>query len=160
MAEAKTNAQRMLERDKINYTAHSYDVADGLTDGVSVARKIGVAEERVFKTLVTRGASGGVCVFVIPVAGALDLKAAARAAGEKAVAMIPVGDITPLTGYVKGGCSPVGMKKRYPTVIDESASAQPSMVVSAGRVGAQVELLPEDLRRATGGHFAPLIRQE
>ncbi|MEG2204562.1 MAG: Cys-tRNA(Pro) deacylase [Oscillospiraceae bacterium] len=159
MAEAKTNAQRQLEREKISYLPHTYETADGLLDGVSVAEKCGMAVETVFKTLVTRGASGGIYVFAVPVAQELDLKAAARAAGEKSIEMVAVKEITPLTGYLKGGCSPIGMKKRYPTVIDDSALSLRTMVVSAGRIGAQVELAPDGLRQATGCSFAPIAHR-
>ena len=111
----KTNVMRVLEQKNIPYTAHAYDQLAG-TDGVSVARQLGQEPERVFKTLVARGASGGLYVFDIPVGDSLDLKKAARAVGEKSVAMIAQKELLPLTGYVHGGCSPVGMKKQYPTV--------------------------------------------
>lgn len=150
----KTNAQRILDKEKIPYAAHSYDPSDGLIDGVSVAEKIGKQVHLVFKTLVTRGASGNPLVFVVPVAAELDLKLAAKAAGEKSLAMIPVKDITPLTGYVKGGCSPIGMKKLYPTYIDASAQALPQMVVSAGAIGYQIELAPTALAQITKAKFA------
>lgn len=159
MAEAKTNAQRILEKEKIPYQAHSYDVSDGLLDGVSVAQKVGMPVEQVFKTLVTRGASKGIYVFVVPVAKELALKAAAKAVGEKSIEMVAVKEITPLTGYVKGGCSPVGMKKRYPTVVDESALLQQTVVVSAGRIGGQIELAPRDLERAVGCRFAAITQE-
>ena len=152
----KTNAQRILEREKIQYNAYSYDASDGLVDGVSVAVKIDKEVASVFKTLVTKGASGTVLVFIIPVAMELDLKLAAKAAGEKSLAMIAVKDITPLTGYVKGGCSPVGMKKLYPTYIDVSAKGLSQMVVSAGAIGYQIELSPEDLASVTKAKFAQI----
>ncbi len=156
MAQAKTNAQRMLEKEKLPYTAHTYDTQDGLLDGVSVANKVGMPVEKVFKTLVTRGASKNIFVFIIPVALELNLKAAAKAVGEKSVEMIHVKEITPLTGYVKGGCSPIGMKKRYTTVADASALTQETVVVSAGRIGDQIELTPQHLEQATGCHFADI----
>ena len=154
MAQAKTNAQRMLEKEKIPYLAHTYETGDGHIDGVSVAHKMGIDPAVVFKTLVTRGASRGIYIFVVPVALELNLKAAARAVGEKSVEMIAVKEITPLTGYVRGGCSPIGMKKHYPTVVDESARPLERMIVSAGRIGGQIELAPGDLQKATGCSFA------
>lgn len=154
MAQAKTNAQRMLEKEKIPYLAHTYETEDGHIDGISVAHKMGIDPAVVFKTLVTRGASRGIYVFVVPVALELNLKAAARAVGEKSVEMIAVKEITPLTGYIRGGCSPIGMKKHYPTVVDESARLLERMIVSAGRIGDQIELAPGDLQKATGCSFA------
>ncbi len=154
MAQVKTNAQRMLEKEKIPYLAHTYETGDGHIDGVSVAHKMGIDPAVVFKTLVTRGASKGIYVFVVPVALELNLKAAARAVGEKSVEMVAVKEITPLTGYVRGGCSPIGMKKHYPTVVDESARLLERMIVSAGRIGDQIELAPGDLQKATGCSFA------
>ena len=154
MAQVKTNAQRMLEKEKIPYLAHTYETEDGHIDGISVAHKMGIDPAVVFKTLVTRGASRGIYVFVVPVAFELNLKAAARAVGEKSVEMVAVKEITPLTGYVRGGCSPIGMKKHYPTVVDESARPLERMIVSAGRIGGQIELAPGDLQKATGCSFA------
>ena len=154
MAQAKTNAQRMLEKEKIPYLAHTSETEDGHIAGISVAHKMGIDPAVVFKTLVTRGASKGIYVFVVPVALELNLKAAARAVGEKSVEMIAVKEITPLTGYIRGGCSPIGMKKHYPTVVDESAHLLERMIVSAGRIGDQIELAPGDLQKATGCSFA------
>ena len=142
--EEKTNVMRTLEQKKIAYTAHAYD-PDGPIDGVSVAQTLGQPPERVFKTLVTRGASGGYYVFDIPVAESLDLKKAAKAVGEKSVAMLPQKELLGLTGYVHGGCSPVGMKKQFPTVFHETAVLYDNICVSAGRIGAQVECRPGDL---------------
>ena len=142
--EEKTNVMRTLEQKKIAYTAHAYD-PEGPIDGVSVAQTLGQAPERVFKTLVTRGASGGYYVFDIPVAENLDLKKAAKAVGEKSVAMLPQKELLGLTGYVHGGCSPVGMKKQFPTVFHETAVLYDTICVSAGRIGAQVECRPGDL---------------
>ena len=154
MALLKTNAQRSLEQQRIVYIPHSYDVTDGLLDAVSVAAKISMPPERVFKTLVTRGSSGSVTVFVVPGDRELDLKTAARAVGEKSIEMVAVADITPLTGYIKGGCSPVGMKKRYTTVVDQSAKGFDTIVISAGKIGLQIELASLDLARVTGCTFA------
>ena len=142
--EEKTNVMRTLEQKKIPYTAHSYD-PDGPIDGVSVAQTLGQPAERVFKTLVTKAASGAYYVFDIPVAENLDLKKAAKAVGEKSVAMLPQKELLGLTGYVHGGCSPVGMKKQFPTVFHETAVLYDTICVSAGRIGAQVECRPDDL---------------
>ena len=148
--EEKTNVMRTLEQKKIPYTAHSYD-PDGPIDGVSVAQTLGQPAERVFKTLVTKAASGAYYVFDIPVAENLDLKKAARAVGEKSVAMLPQKELLGLTGYVHGGCSPVGMKKQFPTVFHKTALGYDTVCVSAGKIGAQVECDPKaliDLLRA------------
>ena len=148
--EEKTNVMRTLEQKKIPYTAHSYD-PDGPIDGVSVAQTLGQPAERVFKTLVTKAASGAYYVFDIPVAENLDLKKAARAVGEKSIAMLPQKELLGLTGYVHGGCSPVGMKKQFPTVFHETALGYDTVCVSAGKIGAQVECDPKaliDLLRA------------
>lgn len=142
--EEKTNVMRTLDQKKIPYTAHSYD-PDGPIDGVSVAQILGQPAEQVFKTLVTKAASGAYYVFDIPVAENLDLKKAAKAVGEKSVAMLPQKELLPLTGYVHGGCSPVGMKKQFPTVFHESCLDQDTICVSAGKVGFQVEVRPADL---------------
>lgn len=147
----KTNAMRLLESLGIPCQMREYETKDGANDGVSVAHKTGQDPARVFKTLVARGASGAVLVFCIPVEGELDLKRAARAAGEKSVAMLPLSGVTPATGYVRGGVSPMGMKKRYPTFIDASALGYDTILVSGGKVGLQLELAPQDLLRATGG---------
>lgn len=158
MAETKTNALRILDREHVPHTVHTYE-ADKALDGVTVAGKIGLPVEKVYKTLVTKG-KGGYFVFVVPAAGELDLKKAARAVGEKAVEMIPVKDITNATGYVRGGCSPLAMKKRYPTVIDSSAQVLDTMVVSAGRIGLQMELAPGELGRLAAADFAPVTEEE
>ena len=155
MAEVKTNAMRMLDRAKIAYVLHTYSPDEGI-DGISVARKLGQPEERVYKTLVTKGKSTHF-VFVIPVAAELDLKAAAKAVGEKAVEMIAVKDINKVTGYIRGGCSPVGMKKAFLTVIDETAKSLPAIFVSGGRIGLQMEIDPTGLAAFIGADFAPII---
>ena len=159
MAEAKTNAMRMLDRAGIPYGTYHYDHGDGLIDGLSVAAKLGQDPDRVFKTLVTRGASGGYFVFVIPVALELDLKKAARAVGEKSVAMIHVSEINKVTGYIRGGCSPVGMKKQYPTVFDRRALGLPTVMVSGGRIGTQVEAEPGALMKLVGASSADLTAE-
>ena len=152
----KTNVMRLLEQKKISYTPHSYPHADGPVDGVTVAGMIGVEPARVSKTLVARGASKAIYVFVIPVARELDLKKAAKSVGEKSIAMIHVSEITGLTGYVRGGCSPVGMKKRYRTVLDTQAQRVETLLVSAGKIGYQVELAPDALLALVGGTVADL----
>ncbi len=146
MAHTKTNAMRILDSAGISYKQHGYE-SDGFLDGVSVAHKVGIPPEKVFKTLVAQGASRAYYVFVIPVEKELDLKAAAKAVSEKSVEMIKVADITKITGYVRGGCSPVGMKKTFRTVIDSACQAFDTVLVSAGRLGAQIELSPADLCR-------------
>ena len=151
----KTNVMRVLEQKNIPYTAHAYDQLAG-TDGASVAKQLGQDLAQVFKTLVARGASGGLYVFDIPVGDSMDLKKAARAVGEKSVAMIAQKELLPLTGYVHGGCSPVGMKKQYPTVFDETAELFDTICVSAGKIGFQVELDPAALIALVGGTTADL----
>ena len=147
MEKVKTNAMRLLEKAGIKYNTYSYEHSDGLIDGVSVAGKIGCPVEKVYKTLVAQGTSREFYVFIIPVAAELDLKAAARSVGEKAVEMIKVADINKVTGYIRGGCSPIGMKKEYKTVLDNSCKAMDTIIVSAGKIGHQVELAPEDLAK-------------
>lgn len=145
MSNPKTNVMRILDKAGIEYKTHTYDSNDGLIDGVSVAGKIGRPAENVYKTLVAQGSSREYYVFVIPVAGELDLKTAARSVGEKSVEMIKVSDINKVTGYIRGGCSPIGMKKEYKTVLDSSCRELDSFIVSAGKIGFQVELSPEVL---------------
>ena len=152
----KTNVMRLLEQKKVPYTAHTYPHGDDPVDGVTVASIIQRAPEQVFKTLVVRGASKNIYVFVIPVAQELDLKKAAKAVGEKSIAMIHVSEITPLTGYVRGGCSPIGMKKLYSTVFDASCLRQETMIVSAGKIGFQIETAPQHLIDLTRGKTADL----
>lgn len=141
----KTNAIRELDAAKLPYQARFFEGTEALS-GVEVARKLGLDQDRVFKALVTRGKSGTYRVFMIPVACELDLKKAASAAGEKAVAMIKSKELLPLTGYVHGGCSPIGMKKPFPTYIDETAELYESIYFSGGRIGCQLEMALEDLR--------------
>ena len=153
----KTNVMRLLEQKKLPYTPHDY-LASGAVSGVEVAAALGEPPERVFKTLVTTGASGGHYVFVIPVAEELDLKKAAHEAGVKSLAMIHVKDITAITGYVRGGCTAIGMKKQYPVFVHESAQSLPKMIVSAGKIGHQMELAPEDFIAASKGRFCAIVR--
>ncbi len=152
MAETKTNAVRIVETHKVAYTLHTYPCKEAV-DGVTVAGMLGVEPERVYKTLVTQGRSGAYFVFVVPVEKELDLKKAARSVGEKAVAMIPVKDINRVTGYVRGGCSPVGMKKQFITRIDGSAVLIDRIFVSAGRIGQQMELSPDSIVQITGAEY-------
>lgn len=152
----KTNVMRVLEQKNIPYTAHTYP-ADGAIDGVSVAKMLGQSVEQVFKTLVVKGASGGYYVFDIPVAENLDLKKAAKAVGEKSVAMLPQKELLPLTGYVHGGCSPVGMKKQFPTVFHETVILFDTICVSAGKIGYQVEVSPDALMELIGAQAADLV---
>ena len=151
----KTNVMRVLEQKNIPYPPHTYGPDAGL-DGASVAKQLGQDPERVFKTLVARGASGGLYVFDIPVEDSLDLKKAAKAVGEKSVAMLPQRELLPLTGYVHGGCSPVGMKKQWPTVFHETAEIVDTICVSAGKIGFQVELSPAALMELVGASTADL----
>ena len=158
--EAKTNAMRILEREKVAYTAHEYPHEEGVAvDGVTVAASMGEDPACVYKTLVTQGSSKNYFVFVIPVAAELDLKAAARSVGEKSVAMIHVADINKVTGYVRGGCSPIGMKKQYKTVYHSSILSQDTVLVSAGKIGQQVELSPADLIGLTRGDTANIVTE-
>lgn len=160
MAEQKTNVMRLLDQKKIKYTAREYPHSDAPVDGVTAAALMGQDPARVFKTLVARGASKKIYVFDIPAAAELDLKKAAKAVGEKSIAMVHVSEITALTGYVRGGCSPVGMKKLYPTVFHESAAGLDTVIVSAGRIGFQVELAPADLIGLVRGAYADITTEE
>ena len=160
MADQKTNVMRILGQKKIRYSAHEYPHGEGAVDGVTVARMTGRDPACVFKTLVTRGASKEIYVFVIPVADELDLKKAAKAVGEKSVAMVHVSEINALTGYVRGGCSPIGMKKLYKTVFHSSILLQETVLVSAGKIGQQVELAPADLIGLTRGSTANIVTED
>lgn len=142
--EEKTNVMRVLEGKKIAYESHSYE-PDATMSGEEIAKILKEDSRKVFKTLVTQGKTGAYYVFVVPVEAELDLKKAAKAAGEKAIAMIKQKDLLPLTGYVHGGCSPIGMKKQFTTFIHETAIGYDRVFVSAGKVGFQIELSPEDL---------------
>ena len=153
----KTNAMRILDQKKIIYKVNEYDISDGRIDGISVAEKTGADPAKVFKTLVTQGTSKNYYVFVIPVLDELDLKEAARVSGEKKIEMIPMKDLLKITGYIKGGCSPIGMKKRYPTYIHESCLNFDSIYVSAGQRGLQVRLSPKDLIEEVGAQIGFLV---
>ncbi|WP_075618445.1 Cys-tRNA(Pro) deacylase [Paenisporosarcina indica] len=153
---SKTNAVRFLDQQNVTYQLFEYEVTDGKIDGVSVAQKIGQPVEKVFKTLVATTGPGKVFVFLVPVAQELNLKAAAKAAGAKKIEMLPVKDLLGLTGYVRGGCSPLGMKKLFPTFIDDSAKELNTMIVSAGKIGMQIHLKPRDLVACTLGTYVAL----
>lgn len=157
MAEIKTNVMRILEREKIEYIAHEYPHGKDAVDGVTVASLMGQNPDYVFKTLVTKGCGRDYYVFVVPVAKELDLKKCAKAVGEKSVQMIPVKDINKVTGYVRGGCSPVGMKKQYRTTYHETVNSIPRIIVSAGKIGYQIDLNPQDLIRLTDGQTADIV---
>ena len=154
----KTNAMRILDQKRINYEIFQYENWDGKIDGRSVAGKIGQDPSLVYKTLVTISLSRVIYVFVIPVNLELDLKKAAKASGEKKLEMLPMKDIQKWTGYIRGGCSPIGMKKQYRTYIDAIAKKQEKIIVSAGKIGIQVKLNVDDLRVAVNGDFAEVIQ--
>ncbi|MTD30911.1 Cys-tRNA(Pro) deacylase [Planomicrobium sp. YIM 101495] len=156
---AKTNAARLLDKHKMAYEIIAYD-KDGAVDGASVAAQIGYPPEAVYKTLVARGTSGDICVFVIPVVEELDLKRAAKAAGEKKVELVAVKEIQALTGYIRGGCSPLGMKKEFSTFLSEEAEKRDFMIVSAGKIGMQLKLVPADLIQVAGAAYAKLIAEK
>ncbi len=155
--ETKTNAMRVLEKMEIPFQHFTYE-CDEFVDGLQIADKLNLPYEKVYKTLVTVGNSRNYFVFAIPVAEELDLKKAAHSVGEKSVEMIHVKDINQVTGYIRGGCTAIGMKKQYVTVIDSSALKQPTIMVSGGRIGSQIELAPQDLAKAAKAEFAEVIR--
>ncbi len=155
--ELKTNAMRMLDRLKIPYEYMAYECEEFIS-GVSTADQTGLPHELVYKTLVTTGKSKEHYIFVIPIEAELDLKKAARAVGEKSVEMLPVKEITKVTGYVRGGCTAIGMKKNFPAILDESAKAFEQIYVSGGKIGMQLKLKPEDLKRAANAEYADIIQ--
>lgn len=156
--ENKTNAMRILDKNKIGYTVNNYE-CDEFVDGMQIADKNNQAYEQSFKTLVTVGKSGGYYVFVIPVDKEIDFKKAAKLVGEKSVEMIPVKDINAVTGYIRGGCTPLGMKKLYPTVIEESAQNFDEIIISGGKLGVQIIVNPNDLAKCVNGKFGQVIAQ-
>lgn len=158
MAEVKTNVMRILEKEKIPYIAHEYPHGKEAVDGVTVAKLLNQNPDCVFKTLVTKGTGRDYYVFVVPVAKELDLKKCAKSVGEKSVEMIAVKDINKVTGYVRGGCSPVGMKKQYKTTYHITAQDIPNIIVSAGRIGYQIDLKPNDLINLTAGQCADIVK--
>lgn len=152
----KTNAMRILERMKISYTFDTYE-CDEFIDGIQTANQLGLDHDLVYKTLVTLGASKQYYVFVLPIEAELDLKKAARSVSEKSVSMIPVKDITNVTGYIRGGCTAIGMKKQYKTTISQTAEMLEKIYVSAGKIGCQICLAPNDLLKASNGVFGDII---
>lgn len=154
--EVKTNAMRILETKKIPYIAHTYE-CDEFIDGIQIADMLNLPYEKVYKTLVTQGNSKNYYVFVLPIAEELDMKKAAKAVGEKSVAMLHVRDINTVTGYIRGGCTAIGMKKQYVTRIAQEAKALEKMIVSGGKLGMQLELAPQDLAVASNAEFADIL---
>lgn len=154
--EMKTNAMRILDRNKIPYRMNQYQ-CDQFIDGVHIADLLGQSYDITFKTLVMQGKSKNYYVFVLPIHREVDLKKAAKVVGEKSLEMVPVKDINKVTGYIRGGCTPVGMKKNYPTIIHESGKGLEEIIISGGRLGTQIFLAPEDLAKVTGGKFADII---
>lgn len=154
--EKKTNAMRILERNHIDFQIHTYE-CDEFVDGIHVADQLGQSYEQSFKTLVMQGKSREYHVFVLPVDKEVDLKKAARVVHEKSLEMVPVREIQTVTGYIRGGCTAIGMKKQYNTVVHESAKDFDQMIVSGGRLGTQIVLAPEDLVKVTGGQFADIV---
>ena len=152
----KTNAMRILEEQNISYTEHTYFPGKNHIDGITVAKLISKKSYQVFKTLVTKSNGNNFFVFILPVEHTLNMKKAAKACNEKKIEMIHVNDINRITGYVRGGCSPIGMKKPYDTFIDKSAENLESMIVSGGKIGYQIELTPLDLMKITKGKFEKL----
>ena len=154
--EAKTNAMRILDKNKISYEVLTYE-CDDFIDGLHTAAATGAPVEQSFKTLIMQGKSKQYYVFVIPIAREVDLKAAARAVSEKSVEMIHVKDLTTITGYGRGGCSPLGMKKQFPTVIDETAQIYDDIYISGGRIGTTIRLNPNDLAKVVNAKFADIL---
>lgn len=155
----KTNAMRILDKSKIEYNALTYDASDGHIDGAAVAKKTGQDPETVYKTLVTMGNSRNLYVFVIPVLEELDLKKCAKVSGEKRLEMIHVKDINKFTGYIRGGCSPLGMKKQYDTFVQEEALKLDKIVFSGGKIGLQIEMDPKDLEKVIKVKFEDVIKR-
>lgn len=160
MSHTKTNAMRILDQNKIKYNIITYDSSDGKIDGISVTNKLGEDPKFVYKTLVLQGNSNNIYVFVTPVEEEIDLKKAAVSAGEKNIKMAAVKDIMKLTGYIRGGCSPIGMKKNYKTFINTSALDIDKIIVSGGKIGTQIEILTEDLVKITNSEFKDFIKKE
>ena len=157
--EIKTNAMRILDRNQIKYSYQTY-VCEEFTDGIQVADMLGLEHRLVYKTLVTTGKTGEHYVFVIPIEAEIDFKKAARAVGEKSLEMLHLKDLTKVTGYVRGGCTAIGMKKQFPTVIEESAKELEYMYVSGGKIGMQLKLKPDDLKKAAKAEYGNVIFDE
>lgn len=156
--EVKTNAVRILDKAGVKYELNTYECSE-FESGVQVADMLGQSYDESFKTLVAKGKTGGYYVFCLPVDKEIDLKAAARSVGEKSVELIPVKDINKVTGYIRGGCTPIGMKKQYPTVIDETVLVHETVIVSGGRLGLQIRLSPEELVKVTGAKTCPIAAE-
>lgn len=156
----KTNVMRILDQKKVNYTPHSFGDSAAAVSGAQVAQAIGKDPRCVFKTLVTVGKSGNKYVFIVPISGELNLKKAAKAVGEKSIEMLKAKELLPLTGYVHGGCSPIGMKKFFKTTLDKSAENLDSICFSAGKIGCQVEINPNDLGKVIRFSFADIAEYE
>lgn len=154
--EIKTNAMRILETRKIPYTAYTYE-CDEFIDAIQIADMLSLPHEKVYKTLVTQGNSKNYYVFVIPIAEELDMKKAAKSVGEKSVTMLRVKDINAVTGYIRGGCTAIGMKKQYTTRIEQSAQTLEQIIVSGGKLGMQIQLSPQDLATAANAEFADIV---
>ena len=154
--EIKTNAMRILEKNKVPYETIQYECEEFI-DGLHTAQKTGAPVEQSFKTLVVQGKSKEYYVLVVPIAEEIDLKKAARVLNEKSIEMIHVKDITKVTGDVRGGCSPLGMKKQYPTVVHRSALEYDEIYISGGRIGTTLKLKPEDLAKTIKADFADII---
>ncbi|MBY0759086.1 Cys-tRNA(Pro) deacylase [Sellimonas caecigallum] len=157
--ELKTNAMRILDRMKIPYEYQTYE-CENFEDGIATANQLSLPHEEVYKTLVTQAKSGSHYVFVIPIEEEIDFKKAAKAVGEKSLEMLPVKELTSLTGYVRGGCTAIGMKKQFPTIIQEDAASLETIYVSGGKLGMQLRLSPEGLRKAASASFGDVIRKE
>lgn len=157
--DVKTNAMRILEKMKIPFEASTYEDSDDFVDGIHVADKLGLAHEEVYKTLVAVGKSKNYYVFVIPIAEEVDLKKAAKAVSEKSMEMLPLKNLTAVTGYIRGGCTAIGMKKQFPTVIQSEAEQLEKMYVSGGKRGVQLHLAPSDLAKAANAIFADVIKE-
>ena len=155
--EVKTNAMRILDRKKISYEYQTYE-CDEFTDGIETADKLNLPHEQVYKTIVTTGKSGEHYVFVLPIEAEIDFKKAAKVVGEKSLEMLHLKELTKVTGYVRGGCTSIGMKKQYPTFIHEAAKEQDKITVSGGRLGLQITLSPDDLCRAAKAEYADIIK--
>ncbi|ACD52443.1 Cys-tRNA(Pro) deacylase [Clostridium botulinum] len=156
--ESKTNAMRILDSSKIEYTTYNYQNKDGKIDGVAVANKINKNENEVFKTLITQGHSKEFYVYVVPVAQELDMKKAAKAASEKSIEMIHIKDINKITGYIRGGCSPIGMKKTFKTFFHNTALNCETIVFSGGKIGSQIEMNPRQLENILDCIFVDIIK--
>ena len=156
--ELKTNAMRFLDKAKIAYTIQTYECEEFI-DGIHVAEKLGQPLEETFKTLIAKGKTGSYYCFLLPVALELDLKKAAKSVGEKSVELLHVKDITTVTGYVRGGCTPIGMKKQFMTVVHNTAAAMPLFYISGGRIGTQIQLSPAELVKSIRGKFEDIVME-